>query len=175
MPIKTVFTDRDGRTFTVIPEENSIGLIISPPYARGNFIVSVFHLDPSEFGDVAAALWECSPTKQPIKITGTPEEDTAKEAGEGAHKSEDGSSQSTKLKYQVAEGGGEETASQRTGPGATVDAGTKNAGEERGKGIQEVLLTNKNCKAMHGSSCYYLCKFQTDCKAPTSNPAIFIL
>lgn len=43
---------------------------------------SAFHMNPLEFGSVAAALWECSPTKQPIKITGTPNDAEIKEIKE---------------------------------------------------------------------------------------------
>lgn len=40
-----------------------------------------FFMRPNDFGDVAAALWECSPTKQPITIMGTQTEgDTARRA-----------------------------------------------------------------------------------------------
>lgn len=133
MPIQTEFVD-------VLHSQYKLCISQSPTAIRLTILCGKegerskinFYLDPKEFGSVAAALWECSPTKQPIKITGTPNEDTGTGIDAGAHTIKDGGSESTQHEAAAKAGGLTEAASQRTGPGAAVDAGTKNAGEERG-------------------------------------------
>lgn len=84
------FHDHLGQTLSIYTGNRSIILEIEAIQGREQ---RIFCLDPNDFGDVAAALWECSPTKQPITITGTQTEgDTARRADEAGHKSQDSSS-----------------------------------------------------------------------------------
>lgn len=121
------FRDTVGRaTLSVEPAKDAIRLGI---HWEGESIF--FYMNPNDFGEVAAALWECSPTKQPIKVTSTTDEEDATRRVDEAQMGlfEDspkdskslGAAQGSEAKGQ---GGATETTSTRDGAGPQTDPGT---------------------------------------------------
>lgn len=119
------FTGMLGGTLTVKPGTASIRLKF-----EYRTVAFEFHLDPNDFGDMAAALWECSPTKQEVRIgeSNGPQlgifEDPAKDTG---------STKSTA--YQDYQREWDEADTPQThgeGTEKTPDPPTDTTGEERG-------------------------------------------
>ena len=61
--LKVEFKDAINKldVFSIESSGQHIRLGISTVFSEGGYEQSFFYLDPKQFGDVAAALWECSP------------------------------------------------------------------------------------------------------------------